>query len=208
MCVIAVSPKGERQPTEKELYAMWVNNPHGGGYMSVRKNRVEIHKGFLYWEDFIRSVKAEKFTSADPVVYHFRISTQGGICEEMTHPFPITHQLSMMTALDVVCDVGVAHNGIIPLTTTKEETEYSDTALFVSKYLSWLVRSPSDILNPNIKTMIEELGESKFALLNCKGDISIIGRFFAHSGVLVSNEYYLNDYGFMAKGGLSRCIGW
>ena len=195
MCVIAVSKKGIKQPSEKDLKKMWEHNSHGGGYMSVRNGRVEIHKGFLEWADFIRSVRMEKFTENDPVVYHFRISTQGGVNPEMTHPFPLTHKLKLMKALDVVCDIGVAHNGIIPMTTSKEEKEYSDTALFVSKYLPYLIRSVSDLQIPQIRSVIEELGSySKFAFMDCNGNIYTVGRFYDHKGILLSNENHLIDW--------------
>lgn len=191
MCVIAVSEKGIRQPTEKELSLMWKGNPDGGGYMCIRNGKVMIHKGFLEWKDFIRSVRSEKFTPDDPVVYHFRIATQGGINAEMTHPFPLSNDIHHMSALDVSCEIGVAHNGIIPLTADKNNKDFSDTALFVTQYLSALVRSPFDLLNPHILTMIERLGNSKFALMDRYGNITTIGKFETENGILVSNRYYL-----------------
>ena len=195
MCVIAVSKKGIKQPSDKDLKKMWEHNSHGSGYMTVRNGRVEIHKGFLYWDDFIRSVHEERFTEADPVVYHFRISTQGGVNEGMTHPFPLTRKLKLMKALDVICDIGVAHNGIIPMTTSKNETEYSDTALFVAKYLPFIIRSADDLQIPQIRSVIDELGSySKFAFMDYKGNIFTIGRFYDHKGILLSNENHLIDW--------------
>lgn len=205
MCVIAISPKGIKQPSVSDLRSMWDTNPHGAGYMTIRNNRVEIHKGFMHWQDFTRSVKTEAFTDADPVIYHFRIATQGGICPEMTHPFPLTDKLEMMDKLDLACSVGVAHNGIIPITTTTKATDYSDTVLFIVKYLRWLVRSPSDMFIPEIQTMISEIADSKFALMNSNGDIVTIGKFYNHDGILLSNENHLwKDY-FM-KGEFAKCI--
>ena len=207
MCVIAISPKGKRIPSESELLRMWINNPHGGGYMVARHGRVEIHKGFMIWEDFIRSVRSEKFTKNDPVVFHFRIATQGGICPEMTHPFPLTNgNLPIMKALDVVCEIGVAHNGIIPLTSYANGCEYSDTALFIDRYLSFLVRSDSDMMNPNIKRMISELGNSKFALMDHNGNISTVGIFYNHNGVLLSNENHVFALDYFLKGEDNKCI--
>ena len=198
MCVIAASPIGARQPTESELHSMWIHNPHGGGYMTVRNGKVEIHKGFLHWVDFARSVRSEHFTNADPVVYHFRISTQGGVNPEMTHPFPLSHNLEIMKALDVICSIGVAHNGIIPLTSSVYETNYSDTALFVAHYMSNIIRCPNDIRNPYIKRMIDELGKSKFALMDSDGNITTIGKFFDDNGVLLSNENHLFNWNYSA----------
>lgn len=194
MCVIAISPIGVKQPTEKDLHSMWQTNSHGGGYMTVRNGKVEIHKGFMEWADFIRSIRSEKFTTSDPVIYHFRISTQGGVNPEMTHPFPLTSKEEYLKALDVSCDIGIAHNGIIPLTTVKTDCELSDTALFIKKYMVYLIRSQYDILNPNIQRMIEELGKSKFAIMNGNGDIATIGKFHSDNGILLSNTNHWFDW--------------
>ena len=200
MCVIAISEKGVRQPNENEFRTMWEHNPHGAGYMFARNGKVEIHKGFMCFDDFIRSVHNEMFTFQDSVIYHFRISTQAGITPEMTHPFPITNQnINIMKALDVICNIGVAHNGIIPLTASLHEKEYSDTALFVHKYLSNLVRSPADMQNENIKSMIKELAQSKLAMMDGQGNISTIGDFFDEDGILLSNKNHLFRYLFSTE---------
>ena len=133
MCIIAVSKIGVRQPSLKQLRNMYTNNPHGAGYMYARNGIVHIHKGFMTWEDFERNIKAEAFTEADPVVYHFRISTQAGVKPTMTHPFPLTDDLSLCEALDVTCPVGLAHNGIISMTSFAKEVKYSDTAYFITR---------------------------------------------------------------------------
>lgn len=196
MCVIAVSKKGIKQPTEAELKKMWDTNSHGGGYMVSRNGKVEIHKGFMQWDDFIRSVHSEHFTDRDSVVYHFRISTQGGINSEMCHPFPLSNNLEHMKVLDVLCNVGIAHNGIIPITTTAKETEFSDTALFITQYLTLLIRSEKDIKNEYIRSMIGELiGHSKLAIMDKNGEIYTIGKFYNHNGILLSNENHLIDWG-------------
>ena len=191
MCVIAISQKGIRQPTKTELMEMWRANPDGGGYMFSRNGRVEIHKGFMTFTDFYRAVKSEEFTKADSVVYHFRISTQGGINAEMTHPFPLCSDLGKMSALDIYCDIGVAHNGIIPLTTSKYEKKYSDTALFVANYLSRLIRSEADLLDDFTLDMVSALARSKLAILSKSGEVYTIGEFYDENGILLSNQNHL-----------------
>ena len=81
--------------------------------MFARAGRVTIHKGFMSFDDFRKAVESEHFTKNDPVVYHFRISTQAGVNPSMTHPFPLTSDLVNCEALDLTCAVGIAHNGII-----------------------------------------------------------------------------------------------
>lgn len=195
MCVVAISKRGQRQPTEGELYQMFVRNPHGAGYMVARDNCVTIHKGFMTWANFSRAVRHERFTASDAVVYHFRISTQAGIKPEMTHPFPLTSELKYHECLDVECSVGVAHNGIIPLTSDYTENRYSDTSLFVAKYLTRIIQRRQDLTDTNKLQLIERLAQSKLAILDKFGDVATVGKFTDCNGILVSNTNHLyNNY--------------
>ena len=127
MCIIAVSKRGVKQPTYDHFRTMFDHNPDGAGYMYARNGRVIIHKGFMAFEDFYRSVKEEQFTTEDAVVYHFRISTQAGVNPQMTHPFPLTVNKEDCERLDLSCSVGIAHNGIIRLTSNVKEKTYPET---------------------------------------------------------------------------------
>jgi hypothetical protein len=62
MCIICVSKSGVRQPGEAAIRAMFLNNPHGAGYMVARGGRVEIHKGFMRLDEYLRAIRAECFT--------------------------------------------------------------------------------------------------------------------------------------------------
>ena len=191
MCVICASPIGVRQPSISEIYQMFDQNPHGAGYMVARDGKVEIHKGFMDVDEFVDQIKAEDFTASDPVVYHFRVSTQAGVNPEMTHPFPLTNQLKNTRALDVVCGCGIAHNGIITLTSDPDEHTYSDTALFVVKYLYNLIHKPSDLHDPKLLNQIFELAQSKLAIMDGSGYIATVGKFINDRGLLFSNLNHL-----------------
>lgn len=189
MCIICVSAKGVRQPSLTELKNMWERNPDGAGYMVARNGKVEIHKGFMFFDDLLRSLKSEKFTKDDPVIYHFRISTQAGICPEMTHPFPLTRNYNGLCALDVTAKIGVAHNGIIQLTSNGDKN-YSDTALFIGNYMTKLVKTKSDVHDKTTLQMIEKLIGSKMAIMDGDGAIETIGTFCEDEGMLFSNASY------------------
>ena len=190
MCVIIASPTGARQPDVAELRAAWLHNPHGAGYMVARNRRVEIHKGFMSWPDFLRSVQEECFCTDDAVVYHFRIATQGGVNPWMCHPFPLSSKLEAMRELDIAAPVGIAHNGIIPVTTNSDVSDYSDTALFVTNILSRLIRSSKDITNIYVKSSIEALiGHSRLAIMEGDGAITRIGTWYNSDGLWYSNLY-------------------
>ena len=190
MCIICVSPARTRQPSISQIKIMFLNNPHGAGYMFAREGRVHIHKGFMDIDSFLNAVKAEHFTAKDSVVYHFRISTQAGVNPEMTHPFPLSNRLPHMKALDVECPCGVAHNGIIQLTSDPSQSEYSDTTLFITRYMAQMVHGLDDLKDAQLLNRIERLAGSKLAIMDGSGYIATIGHFINERGLLFSNDSY------------------
>ena len=190
MCIICVSPKGTRQPTRAQLKTMFFRNPHGAGYMYARDGIVHIHKGFMYLDDFLAAIESEHFTARDSVVYHFRISTQAGVNPEMTHPFPLSNQPWHMCRLDLRCRIGVAHNGIIRLTTDPMNKEYSDTVIFITDYLADIIRKPEDLRNQRVLDLVYRLARSKFAIMDGSGYVATIGEFVNERGLLFSNRSY------------------
>lgn len=187
MCIIAVSPAGVPQPDIATLRRMFTINPHGAGYMTARNGRVEISKGYMTWSDFSRAVTREAFTAADSVVYHFRIATQAGVNPEMTHPFPLTKDITQTKLWDCSCPIGVAHNGVIQLTTDRTDTEYSDTAHYIVEFLRYLVRTPEDLHNDAILDAIRRTTNSRWALMDGTGYIATVGDFIDRDGILYSN---------------------
>lgn len=190
MCIICVSPKGTHQPSLEQIKAMFARNPHGAGYMVARDGKVEIHKGFMTLNDLTRQLATECFTQDDAVVYHFRISTQAGITPSMTHPFPLTDNLKTCTQLDITCSCGVAHNGIIQLTSNPREKTYSDTAHFITRYMTRLIRKPDDLKDQSILDMIYLLTYSRFAILDASGYVATVGDFIHRDGLLFSNSTF------------------
>lgn len=194
MCIICVSQSGIHQPTDATIRAMFRSNPHGAGYMFARDGKVTIHKGFMNIDDFLAAVHAEHFTAEDSVVYHFRISTQAGVNPAMTHPFPLSNQPRMMRVLDLTCRCGVAHNGIIRLTSDPNNKVYSDTAIFITDYLSQIIHRKADLRNPETLNLIWKLAQSKFAILDGSGYVATVGHFINDRGLLFSNDSYRNSW--------------
>ena len=191
MCIICCSPVGVTQPDVKTLKTMFDNNPHGAGYMTARNGRVEISKGYMSWNEFVRAINYERFGEEHPVVYHFRISTQAGVNPEMTHPFPLTSDIKNTKLLDLSCPIGVAHTGIVTLTTNRADKEYSDTAHYIAEFMRYLVRDAEDMANPAILSAIERTTRSKWALMDGDGNIETVGHFTKEkNGLLFSNGTY------------------
>lgn len=194
MCVILIKNKGVKAPSKDILRKCWDKNPDGAGFMYVspQSNNVILSKGYMNFNDFYRQVSA--FSKNDIVVYHFRISTQAGVNPEMTQPFPLTKDKERTKALDLTCKVGIAHNGIIPCT-SNGDTEYSDTALFITEYLPHILHKSEDFDSSAVMDIIKELiGRSKFVFLHASGRIDTIGEFTEKDGILYSNMLW--DYSF------------
>ena len=190
MCIICISPENMKQPSSQIIRNMFARNPHGAGYMYARDGRVRIRKGFMNLHALLNALREEHFTAKDPVVYHFRISTQAGVNPQMTHPFPLSNRPAHMKALDVDCRCGVAHNGIIGLTSDPGNKEYSDTAVFITDYLTKIIQRPSDLRNTKRLGLIWKLAQSKFAIMDGKGYIATVGEFLNEDGLLYSNTSY------------------
>ena len=108
----------------------------------------------------------------------------------MTHPFPLSNQPRMMRSLDLTCHCGVAHNGIIRLTSDPDNKCYSDTAIFITDYLSKIIRKKADLRDPVTLELIWQLAKSKFAIMDNSGYVATVGHFIDDHGLLFSNDSY------------------
>lgn len=192
MCVICVKKSGVMFPEKKILENCFDNNPDGAGFMYAKNGRVEIRKGFEDFEAFWKALsKARKITGDKaPYVMHFRIATQGYEVG-MTHPFPLSTKMSSLKKLKCGCNIGVAHNGVLSLTSDGSK-DYSDTMKFVTDYLSLIIRSYTWHKDPRNTLLIERLIKgSRFAILDKFGHIETLGEGWVQDGDLMfSNKSY------------------
>lgn len=199
MCIICISDKGIKQPTKTTMQTMWSNNPHGAGYMYYRDGKVHTRKGFMKFTDFWDAVSSERFTRDDVVIYHFRISTQGGVNPEMTQPFFFTRDIVKTKELSGETKLGIAHNGIIPMTSYSDK-EYSDTAHFVAEYLPLILRNAKDLDNPHTSELLKEVLNSKMAFLDCRGKVTTVGNFITNDDGLIYSNSTFKTYKYQYNG--------
>lgn len=191
MCIIAAKPAGVALPKDEYIRNMWDGNRDGAGIMYVLNGKVRIEKGFMKYKAFVDALERIKTIVdpvATPIVMHFRITTHGGTKPENTHPFPITDNLGALRKLIGNTDIGVAHNGIIPITPRKG---ISDTMEYIVSQLAPLKRAlPRFCENPHAMQMVENAIGSKMAFLTKEGRLYTIGKFIEDEGVLYSNTSY------------------
>lgn len=222
MCIIAAKPAGVSMPDYATLRRMWNANPDGAGFMypeSLTKNgkkadKVRIRKGFMEFDHFVKALEElgkKRKLKDTAIVMHFRITTHGGTCPELTHPFPVTDSKATLRKLNATAEVGVAHNGIIrSVTPTKD---MSDTSEYIATQLAPLSRAlPRFYENRDALELIRNGIGSKMAILAPDGRIATIGEFNEDNGILYSNyswmEFrpvtYYSTYGGWSAGKSSR----
>lgn len=194
MCVIVYKPINETFPTKDELKNCFINNPDGAGYMWADGEKVHIEKGFDTFKRFWKSLGKTRAKYGDNGAYvmHFRISTQAGTRPDCTHPFPLSDDMNELRKLSTTCKIGIAHNGIISLTSTysyKSAVTHSDTMEFITDYLSLIIRSRDFYKDEKTLKLIEKLGKSRFAILDGKGHCQLLGSgWVEHNGCQYSNK--------------------
>lgn len=191
MCIIAIKNKGVSLPDERTLETMFKNNSDGAGYMYVADNKVIIRKGFMSFRSFKSSLDklAERYDITSlPIVMNFRIATSGQVDGGTTHPFPISEKRKTLRKQYVETDIGVAHNGIIPIKTSHN---MSDTMQYISKQLTVYKRvQPDFFTSEHWRRKIENEIQSKMVFLDNTGEIHMIGDFVNDNGMIYSNHSY------------------
>ena len=195
MCVIAYKPQGVAFPKSEVLKTCFANNPDGAGFMVACNGQVHIEKGFMDYDSFEFALNEYRRVCGDNCAYvmHFRISTQGGVNKECTHPFPLSRDMSELRKLQVSADIGIAHNGIISLTSKgyNKKIDYSDTMEFITKYLSLIIHDKLWATDDNIE-LITRLCGSKLAILNSDGTCELLGDGWVKDGDMwYSNTSYI-----------------
>ncbi len=199
MCIAVFKPAGQKAPTFETLKQCFKRNPDGAGFMVAINDTVAIRKGFMTYSSFEKAYKSffNGLNDKDySIVYHFRITTQGGSVPELTHPYPLTRNYAEMRELKSECELGVAHNGIIRLTSEYGVTDRNDTMTFISTYLV-------DIIHGNhywsqkaekVRLVNRLLGNgypNKLAVLSKTGYCALIGNWIKDNGIYYSNTSYV-----------------
>lgn len=197
MCIIIHKPKNAKLPTKTTLKNCFNNNDDGAGFMFQCGDKVKIIKGLMDFETFYKKIHKYKLDKKE-VVFHFRISTSGGINKGATHPFPLTKNIKEMKNLNALVDVGIAHNGIISLcepTKSENKSGINDTMLFIAEYLTLMINKDVKPSDPTI-TLIDRLTHSKLCILYPTGDAirTNAKQWYEYNGCYYSNTSYEYNY--------------
>lgn len=194
MCILAVKPYGVLSPDEATLRRMFTANPDGAGIAYNFKGKIRIIKGIMTVEEFITEVG--KIPVDSTALIHARIQTSGGVCRELTHPYPLTNDYEKLTATNLTLKEGfaVAHNGIFSGFSNK--TGYNDTIQFIGNHLTPLnklcIDAGKSILDKSMKPIINRLVDtSRLAIMDTVGNFETYGNgWIEDNGIWYSNSTY------------------
>ena len=200
MCIIVYKPTTAKMPSKKTLQQCWFNNRDGAGYMFPSKGNVIIKKGFMKFKEFYSNLQTDlkRYGEFTPFVLHFRIQTQGGVNPQYTHPFPLSADMDDLKKLRVKTEIGIAHNGIIDITSEKYSTtvKYSDTMKFITDYLTLIIHDKNYYKDLDKLTLIENSIENNLMIEINYLDRAKLEKVFEENEI----EAVMNFAGFKAVG--------
>jgi predicted glutamine amidotransferase/uncharacterized protein YbaR (Trm112 family) len=189
MCLIAVKEKGIDFPKESYLLHAETRNSDGIGimYWKVNSNEVCIKKNFTNAKHMIVWCK-DNLSKEDALVIHFRLATHGLKDIGNRHPFPITKNTELLRKPELICQVAVAHNGVI--TNYGHHEKFSDTQKFILDILS--DESIKNNLHSEavIKLINVFIEGDKLAIMHNNGEIQRFGSWETESNIFYSNNGY------------------
>lgn len=198
MCIAVYKPQGQKMPSKKIFSNCFSSNDDGAGFMFPYNGKVHYEKGFMSFTSFKKALKKAiknygLNTKDIPMVFHFRITSQGGIRPELTHPFPLSRSYDEMRKLSGDVDVACVHNGIIDFASSyNHNIDYSDTMEFDREVLFPLInKNPKYYENKTLMGLLEYLlSGNRFAIMDGNGHVELIGSWNEDKGIYYSNNSY------------------
>lgn len=189
MCLIAVKESGKQFPKDEHLLEAEIKNKDGIGlmYWKPGAKEIKIKKDFTNAETMIAWMK-ENIAIEDILVIHYRWATHGLVDIGNRHPFPVSKNALHLRSAESVCDMGMAHNGVMSQFGTHKK--FSDTQQFVREILSE-DSVKNNLTNPGIAKLIDNfLGGDRLVVLTKDGELFYWGEWEKEGDIFYSNDGY------------------
>lgn len=169
---------------------MWEANSDGGGLAIMTHEETHVMKGFMDVDSFWKEIEGLQDCH---LVLHFRLATHGAKVPKFTHPFVVSRDVNIATAMTITTKAPVLfHNGILSHYGSKD---VSDTLDFTVNALARM---------RNITQMVKLLHEvgSKYTFIAEKKfwNIGMHGGFDKYKGLEVSNTNFIRSYSYGGYG--------
>lgn len=202
MCVIIQCK--DKFPESSVIESAGQLNGDGGGIAWIATEKVKdektgeiIDKKYVKWVKGIGATSIIKIIKSGiplPAIIHFRIATVGSVCEEMCHPFPVSHNASTFRVGKHTKAV-LFHNGhwadwrnICLRTILRAKVPFPDGEWSDSRALAWL----ASIYGLNFLSLIE--GSNKIAVLTTEGIRTYGEGWKSVKGNMCSNDFFDTGY--------------
>jgi hypothetical protein len=188
MCIIIYKPRKVVMPTLEVMENCFKANPNGAGFMWKEGDVIHISKGYMTLDALMGALNNLENPKNLELVIHFRISTTGSSVPRNTHPFPLSNDVEDLRALNIICERGLAHNGILHdyAGFHNIDTDMSDTMYFCKAISGVKDRFIETIIAPHVAK------GSRFVYMNGKGKTITFGMIKPKgTGIWYSNTSYL-----------------
>ena len=188
MCIILYKPRKVPMPSLEIMENCFTANPNGAGFMWKEGDIIHISKGYMTLDTLQGALLQLENPKMLELVIHFRISTTGSSVPQNTHPFPLSNDIDDLRALNIICERGLAHNGILHdyAGFHNIDTDMSDTMYFCKAIAGVKDRFIENIIAPHVAK------GSKFVYMNGKGKTITFGMVKPKgTGIMYSNSSYL-----------------
>ena len=196
MCVAVFKPKNIQLPSRQTLKNCFDRNRDGAGFALYRDNKIQIHKGFMDFDQFYNAFLNEKPKKQQNILIHFRIATHGLVDKGNTHPFPVTNNFQEMRNTNYSYDGKVLiHNGVFHYPKQFMEKydsngKYSDTMVFSRVLFDNLqnLKKQKAVQNLTKLGLQESIAMTLVGYKNDEQIYSNISQQIAYSKVAIMNE--------------------
>jgi hypothetical protein len=188
MCIIIYKPRKVPMPSLEVMENCFTANPNGAGFMWKEGDIIHISKGYMTLDALQGALNKLDNPKQLELVIHFRISTTGSSVPANTHPFPLSNDVDDLRALNIICERGLAHNGILHdyAGFHNIDTDMSDTMYFCKAISGVKSRFIENIIAPHAAK------GSKFVFMSGKDKTITFGMFKPKgTGIWYSNTSYL-----------------
>ena len=188
MCIILYKPKKVPMPSIEVMENCFTANPNGAGFMWKEGDIIHISKGYMTLDALQGALNNLENPKMLEMVIHFRISTHGSSIPENCHPFPLSNSVDDLRALNIICDRGLAHNGIMHDfgRFTNKESDLSDTMYFAKAISGVKHKFIEAMITPHVKS------GSRFVYMSGKNKTITFGMTKPKgTGIWYSNTSYL-----------------
>lgn len=199
MCLIIICPPGTNKNDEflfDSIRNGYEKNRDGSGFAFNSKGKTFVSKGYMDAEVLIKGIKEASIDTSETLIIHHRLGNCGDKTIKNMHPFVISDKDEEITTVEDWVDKPVLfHNGTFYKYKDWNEKVFSDTYLFVKKFMS--VPEVYSVFQRDMK-LFEDLFEdhlrtknsNKIAVLAPEGNFYTSGFFIEKNGFMFSNYQF------------------